>query len=153
MKSVPLLEIKCVFQYVFLETLDTCFLHKPQNNAIFLTFFFTLPVLQLISLPTGSLIWGIEDELLLSIRTNFSSDEIYLGYSAAIPGKLSDQLASWPPQRQPWCSQKTSIRQLQAGPDENNWQHLSLLTTPYLHHKLPRKHLRFKNKGTEMQLL
>ena len=61
-------------------------------------------------LRTGSLVWGVEDELLHSIKTNFTSDEIYLGYRAAIPGKLSDHLSSWPPQRQPWCSQKTFIQ-------------------------------------------
>ena len=52
--------------------------------------------------------------------------KIYLGNSAAISGKLLDQLASWPPQRQPCCLQRTSIQKLQPGFDENNWPHLSL---------------------------
>ena len=80
------------------------------------------------TLQKGSLVWGTEEEwserkslLLAQLNINyFLSDEIYLGYSAASPGKQLDHLASWPPQRQPWCSQKTSIRQLLAGPDENN---------------------------------
>ena len=73
-------------------------------------------------------------------------NEIYLGYSAAISGKLMDQLASWPPQRQPCCSQKTSIQKLQAGFDENNWPHLSLSPIQCLHHALQHKHLRLKTK-------
>ena len=70
--------------------------------------------------------------------------EVYLGYSAAILGTLWDHLASSPPLRLPWCSQKTSIRKLQAGFDENNWPHLSLLPTRYLHHVLQHTHLRLK---------
>ena len=62
----------------------------------------------------------------------FLSDEVYLGYGAAIPGKLLDQLAAWPPQRQPWRSQKTSIQKLQNGFDENNWPHLPLPPTQCL---------------------
>ena len=103
-------------------------------------------LLQLITLPTGSLVWGIEEESLHSIRINFFSDEIYLGYNAAIPGKLSDHLASWPPQRQPWCSQKISIQKFQTCFDENNWQHLSLSPIQCLHHRLQHKHLRLKTK-------
>ena len=33
-----------------------------------------------------------------SVRISFVSDEIYLGYSAAIDEKLLDHLASWPPE-------------------------------------------------------
>ena len=70
--------------------------------------------------------------------------EVYLGYSAAIPGTLWDHLAFSPPQRLPWCSQNTSIQKSQAGFDENNWPHLSLLPTRYLHHMLQHTHLRLK---------
>ena len=121
-----------------------CFLYQPQIHATF--FFSTLSVLQLITLRTGSLVWVIEEESLHSIRTSFFSDEIYLGYSAAIHGKLSDHLASWPRQRQPWCSQKTSIQKLQTGYDKNNWQHLSLSPIQCLHHRLQHKHLKLKTK-------
>ena len=74
----------------------------------------------------------------------FFNDEIYLGYSAAISGKLLDHLAPWPPQRQPCCSQKTSIRKLQTGFDANNWLHLSPSPTQCLHRRLLHKHLRFQ---------
>jgi len=53
-------------------------------------------------------------------HSNYFFNQIYLGYSAAIPGKLLDHLAFWPLQRQPWHLQKTSIQQLQTGFDENN---------------------------------
>ena len=66
------------------------------------------------------------------LKPAFFSDEVYLGYSAAIPGKLLDQLAASPPQRQPWCSQKNSNQKLQNGFDEDNWPHLSLSPTQCL---------------------
>ena len=76
--------------------------------------------------------------------TSFLNEEVYLGYNAAISGKLLDHLAPWPPQRQLWCSQKTSIQKLQTGFDENNWQHLSLSLIQYLRHRLRHKHLRLQ---------
>ena len=76
--------------------------------------------------------------------TSFFNEEIYLGYSVAIPGKLLDHSAPWPPQRQPCCLQKTSIQKLPTGFDENNWQHLSLSPIQYLHHRLQHKHLRLQ---------
>ena len=66
------------------------------------------------------------------LKPAFFSDEVYLGYSAAIPGKLLDPLATWLPQRRPWCSQKNSNQKLQNGFDENNWPHLSLSPTQCL---------------------
>ena len=80
-------------------------------------------------------------------NNHFLRDEIYLGYSGAIPGKQLDHLASWPPQRQPWCSQKTSNPKLQTGFDKNNWPHLSLSPIQCLHHTLQHKHLRLKAKA------
>ena len=118
----------------------TCFLYQLQTDAIF----FTLSVLQLIILRTGSLVWGIEDESLHPIRSNFFSDEINLGHSAAIPGKFSYHLASWPLKRQPWCSQKTSNQELQTAFDESNWPHLSRSPIQCLHHRQRHKHLRLK---------
>ena len=64
---------------------------------------------------------------------SYFKDEIYLGHSAAIPGKLLDHLGSWPPKRPPWCSQKTSIQKLQTGFHENNWPRLSLSPIQCLH--------------------
>ena len=89
---------------------------------------------------------GHQDELLHPTRSNFFSDEINLGHSAAIPGKLSYHLASWPPKRQPWCSQKTSIQELQTAFDESNWQHLSRSPIQCLYHRQRHKHLRLKTK-------
>ena len=80
----------------------------------------------------------------VSFPTNRFVNEIYLGYSAAISGKLLDQLASLPPQRQPCCLQRTSIQKLQTVFDENNWPHLSLSPIQYLYHTLQHKHLRLK---------
>ena len=76
--------------------------------------------------------------------TSFFNEEIYLGYSVATPGILLDLLAPWPPQRQPYCLQKTSIQKLQTGFDENNWQHLSLSPIQCLHRRLQHKHLRLQ---------
>ena len=72
----------------------------------------------------------------------FFSHLVYLDYSAAIPGKLLDQLAAWPPQRRPRCSQRNSNQKLQNGFDENNWPHLSLSPTQCLSYGLQHKHLR-----------
>ena len=80
----------------------------------------------------------------VTFPTNGFVNEIYLGYSAAISGKLLDQLASSPLQRQPCCLQRTSIQKLQTGFDENNWPHLSLSPIQYLYHTLQHKHLRLK---------
>ena len=78
--------------------------------------------------------------------TSVFNEEIYLGYSVAIAGKLLDHLAPWPPQRQPCCLQKASIQKLQTGFDKNNWQHLSLSPIQYLYHRLQHKHLRLQKK-------
>ena len=80
----------------------------------------------------------------LTFPTNGFVNEIYLGYSAAISGKLLDQLASSPPQKQPCCLQRTSIQKLQTVFDENNWPHLSLSPIQYLYYALQHKHLRLK---------
>ena len=79
-------------------------------------------------------------------RASFISYEIYLGYSAATPGKFLDHLASWLLQRQPWYSQKTSIQKLQTRSDENNWRHLSPPPTQYLQDDMHYKHLGLKTK-------
>ena len=107
---------------------------------------------KLITLWTRTRFWSIqgergEEKSLFSVSPfTFFNDKIYLGYSAAIPWKLLDHLGSWPPQRQPWCSQKTSIQKLQTGFDENNWPHLSLSPTQHLHQRLQHRHLRLKTK-------
>ena len=113
-------------------------------TPFFSHYFFHSLIFQRIILRTGSLVWGIEDESLHPIRSNFFSDEIYLGHSAAIPGKLSYHLATWPPKKQPWCSQKTSIQELQTAFDESNWQHLSRSPIQCLHCRQRHKHLRLK---------
>ena len=126
-------------------------------TSLFLISFFLVNISSKLMTPqTGSLAWaprknGARESHFCSphsIRTMHSfSNEIYLGYSAAIPGKQLDHLASWPPQRQPWCSQKTSNPKLQTGFDKNNWPHLSLSPIQCLHHTLQHKHLRLKAKA------
>ena len=85
-----------------------CFLFQQKIDTV--CFIFNLPVLKLITWRTGSLVkLGHQGRIERGKVTlppfphsdYFFNDEIYLGYSAAIPGKLKDHLASWPLQRQP----------------------------------------------------
>ena len=110
----------------------TCFLYHMEIDAIYLILF----LCPLTNCPANRLSYlghrGRMGRGKVTSPTNSFVNEIYLGYSAANSGKLLDQLASWPPQRQPWCSQKTSIQKLQTGLDENNWPHPSLTPTQCL---------------------
>ena len=81
-----------------------------------------------------------------SFRASLTSNQIYLGYSEATPGKLLDHLASWQPQRQPWYSQRSSSQKLQIRFDENNWRHLLLRATQCLQDSLHCRHLTLKAK-------
>ena len=124
----------------------TCFLYQMESDAIF---FLTLSLCPLTNYPTNRLTcFGHRGRMgqgkVTFTTTSFFNEEIYICYSAAIPGKLLDHLAPLPPQRQPWSSQKTSIQKLLTGFDQNNWQHLSLSPTQYLNHRQQHKHLRFQ---------
>ena len=121
----------------------TWFLYQPQTSAIYLFIFHSICPPTNYSANRLTCL-GHQDESLPPTRSNFFSDEINLGHSAAIPGKLSYHLASWPPKRQPWCSQKTSNQELQTAFDESNWPHLSRSPIQCLHHEQRHEHLRLK---------
>ena len=115
----------------------TCFLYHMETDTISLILFL---------FPLTKKAQGRTGQGKVTFSTNGFVSETYLGYSAAISGKLSDQLASSPRQRQPCCLQRTSIQELQTGFDVNNWPHLSLSPIQCLRQTLQQKHLRLKTK-------
>ena len=63
MKLVPLIKRECVFACILKEIVNLRPVFVFQQKFDTLCFIFNLPVLQLITPRTGSLVWGTEEEL------------------------------------------------------------------------------------------